>query len=173
MKQYEITILTKEEVKNPPTGGPVAKEIEALGGKIISSSTLGQKQLTYPIKKEKEAYFTTVIFEIDGEKMIELNRKLSLKEEILRHLIILKKTAKVKPEKAVKEPIKTPAEEKTPKEAKKIPELPEIAKMPEIPKPIKPPTVKPVTKKEKAPVELDEEERLTALDKKLDELLKE
>lgn len=158
MKQYEITYLTKEDLKEKP----VAKEIESLGGKIINASSLGQKQLAYKIKKQKEAFFTNILFEIEGEKIIELNRKLGLKEEILRHLIVIsKKTKEVLPKKPKE--IKKPVESKPIKEEKKIEKA--TAKLP---KPEKITATKKTTESE-----IDEKERLKELDKKLEELLKE
>lgn len=163
MKQYEITYLTQEDLKEKP----VAKEIEELGGKIISALPLGQKQLVYKIKKAKEAYFTTVIFDIEGEKVVDLNRKLDLKDEILRHLIVILKLPKEilpKAPKAVKE--KT-VEIETPKV--ELPEEKIEEKAAETPKPTKAVKAEKETKESK----IEEKERLKALDKKLDELLKE
>lgn len=177
MKQYEITIITKEDLKEKP----IVKEIESLGGKIIIVNSLGQKQLAYPVKKEKIAFYTSILFEIEGEKIIELNRKLGLKEEILRHLIIIAKEAKIQPEKKVAK-VKTKTEEIKetvikPSETEKViaqKEEKPIGK-PKAPKKQVLPTKKPTPKKETAPPSagVDEKERLEALDKKLDELLKE
>jgi len=186
MKEYEITFITKENLKE----APVKKEIEALGGKILNISSIGQKNFVYPIKKEKSGVYTTVVFEMDPQKLMDLNKKLGLKDEIIRHLIILYKAAKIE---APKLP-KLPKPEKTlPKEEVKLPEPPkEIEKPKEIEPALKEKkaTVKKVPKKKiEKPVieapkpsketqeiekeEVSEEERLKELDKKLDELLKE
>lgn len=169
MNQYEITYLTKEDLKEKP----LADAIKSLDGKIISALSLGQKQLAYPIKKEKEAYFTTVIFEIEGEKNQELNRKLALKEDVLRYLITSAKITKApeKLEKPAKAPLKKVSPEKPIEEPPKEEKMPK--KLPKIPKPAKPAV--PALKKEKVvePAIESEEERLKELDKKLDELLKE
>ncbi|MCL5406927.1 MAG: 30S ribosomal protein S6 [Patescibacteria group bacterium] len=172
-KQYEITFLTKEDLKEKP----VSKEIEALDGKIISTSTLGQKQLSYKIQKEKEAYFTTVVLEIDPEKIIELNRKLNLKDEILRHLIVIFKKKETSTKITKKEELPTeekpkPEEEKKITEIEKEVETEKAKKEIKTPKKVQIPAVKP-KKVEKPEIELGEEERLKALDEKLDELLKE
>lgn len=173
-KQYEITFLTKEDLKEKP----VLKEIEALDGKIISTSTIGQKQLSYKIQKEKEAYFTTVVFEIAPEKITELNRKFNLKDEILRHLIVIFKKKETSTKVTKKEEL--PTEEKLsgrslraepkPEEEKKITEV-EVKKEVETEKAKK--EIKKPKKTEKPEIELGEEERLKALNEKLDELLKE
>ena len=201
MKTYEITFITKNELEKPL----VKNEIENFGGKITGESKLGQKAFVYPILKEKSGFYTTYTFEMDPEKMQELNRKLTMTEEILRHLIIFIQPSRekaeaqakmapaaieVKPEVAlevapeqeieiapeteiveVEEPetkVKTEAEEKVeePKKAvkkEKIEEAPVAEEKPKAKKMAK-------TKPEVEPVK--EEERLEALDKKLEELLK-
>lgn len=193
MKQYEMTFLTREEIKGAE---PILKEIEALEGKIISTSTIGEKTLAYPVKKEKSAFFTTAIFEITPEKLPDLNRKLALKDDILRHLIIVYKEIKLAPVKErklkpveIKKPVFAPEEpeiseiptfekprpeEQEVKEIKKV-EEPKVKPAPEIKEEKKDLPAKPkVTPKKEIPeAGVSEEERLKALDKKLDELLKE
>ncbi|MGA2666733.1 MAG: 30S ribosomal protein S6 [Patescibacteria group bacterium] len=211
MNKYEITFITKEDLKEEP----VKKEIEALDGKISEVNGLGQKQLAFSIKKETAGYYTAVKFTMAPEKVMELNKKLSLKGEILRHLIIIVKAAQIeapkpakvetkaitepKPEeimipeeKAMIEPavsaLAKPAETEIKavtkeKEAPKIQETPEPSKekpkKETVKKPSKPKIEKPVAepKEESLDVardkEVSTEERLKALDKKLDELLKE
>ncbi|MDO8686832.1 MAG: 30S ribosomal protein S6 [Candidatus Berkelbacteria bacterium] len=183
MKTYEITFITKEDLKEKP----VKEDLEKLGGKILSISGIGEKNFTYPIKKEAKGFYTTISFEIDPVKLIDLNKKLSLHDDILRHLIIIGKTAQVeipklpKPEKEIEAPKK---------EKKEIKDIEDVKEIKEVPKPVKKETVKPLDLvpqgargKEKPKVsakvteiEKDtetEEDRLKALDKKLDELLKE
>lgn len=172
MKQYEITYLSSKDENSL-----ASKEIESLDGKIISSQSLGQKDLFYKIKKEKQAYLTSIVFEIEGEKIPELNQKLALKDEILRYLIVsysvpqeeavkkTKKTKKPEVEKVEKEevvlkPIKTKKEEAETKPEKK--ETPKVKTK-----------VKPKVEKKTIDEEIQEEDRLKALDEKLNELLKE
>lgn len=169
MKIYEITFITKEDLKDKP----LKEDLEKLGGKILSISGIGEKNFTYPIKKETKGFYTTISFEIEPEKLIDLNQKLSLHDDILRHLIIIGKTAQVEMPKLPK-----PAKEiEAPKvEKKEIKEVEEIKGKPEKK------VAKKVIKKEEPKVsakvteiEKDtetEEDRLKALDKKLDELLK-
>lgn len=184
VSSYEITFITKEPFDAAQgRDNPVKKLIESLGGKITKTDSLGQKNFVYPIKKEKSGFYTTVDFEIEPEKVLELNKKISLQEEILRYLLITAKAASIaKPEvKIAKLKVEVPkieAEaivEKVEKPEAKIEEKIEE-------KPAKKTTRKPKAEKPKAePVkkpaieahEENEEERLKALDKKLDELLKE
>ncbi|RLC48119.1 MAG: 30S ribosomal protein S6, partial [Candidatus Cloacimonadota bacterium] len=45
----------------------------------------------YPINKKKEAYYYIIYFQIDSEKIIELEKKYKLMENILRYLILISK----------------------------------------------------------------------------------
>ena len=212
MKIYEITFITREE----PKDSSVKADIEALGGRILSISNMGQKTFVYPIGKDKSGFYSTYLFEIEPEKLQDFNRKLALEEEILRHLIIA-----IRPS---EEAIVTGAEKMAALEVKPVESLPEkteteIIAEPELALEIEPEksieiaseteivaeeaeekieepkkTAKAETKKTEEKVEKpakkeksketvketkpdvpaeDEEERLEALDKKLEELLKE
>lgn len=188
MNQYDITIITKEDLGIEP----VKKEIEALAGNIISSESLGQKKFTYEIKKETTGFYTKIIFEIEPEKLIELNKKLALKGEILRFLILTFKKTVLSPEKKsievekiadkkidekVEEIIQKEKKEESNKEVvkekpkkvakKEAVEIVEAKEIKEEPKKISKAT------KEIEREAVSTEERLKALDKKLDELLKE
>jgi len=182
MKTYEITFITKEDLKEKP----VKKLIDDLGGKILATSSLGEKTFTYPIKKEEKGVYTTVTFEIEPEKLLDLNKKLSLEEEILRHLIIIHKAASVympKPKEMKAEKVVAPELEiAAPKEEKELPAPKEMKKIEKPAKKVEKKVVKPKaekvmhvpTKAEEIEREtISEEDRLKELDKKLDELLKE
>lgn len=193
MKNYEITFITKEDQKDKP----VKTILENLGGKILSVSSIGQKTFAYPIKKEKAGFYTTVNFEIESEKVIDLNKKLALEEDILRFLIIAvthtAQMAQLPTKTKETEIIPEPEKELIPEPEKEI--IVETIKEEKIEKPkkIAKPKVKPAEKPtgqsplggakkvSKAVEELteslaepvSESERLDALDKKLEELLKE
>ncbi len=184
MNKYEITIITKEDAKD----APVKKEIEGLGGKVLEINSLGQRQMIFPIKKETAGYYTVVLFEIDPTKVLELNKKLGLSPAILRHIILVAKAAKVAvPKEKVKESkiLAKPIEIEKPKEIvkkeeekEKPAEKPKIAKekpakkIEKVEAPAEKPKVSPAAKAIEAE-EMSADERLKALDKKLDELLKE
>src|SRR3990167_2129825 len=165
MNKYEITIITKEPLDSARgKEKPVKKEIEALGGKILTVASLCQKQLVYAIKKETAGFYTSLNFEMEPTKVLQLNQKLGLAPEILRHIILLAKAAKVEVPKEVKI-------EKAPE--KHLPALPagppkKTAEKIITPEPELPKVTKGVAKIEEE--ESSTEERLKALDKKLDEL---
>lgn len=179
MQQYEITFLTTEEAKNPGVDSPVAEIINGLSGKIISGSSLGQKQLVYKIKKMGEAYFSTIIFELPPEKITELTRKLNLKDEILRTLIVIHKKSETSLPKISEKKIEEKPFDKAQGKKEEVKEEKEVegtktetkaktkVKLPKITKTL------PAKPEKSAEPEIDEEARLKTLDEKLNELLKE
>ena len=49
---------------------------------------MGRKKLAYPIKKEISGYYYVMTVEADKESIHEFDRKVSINENVLRHLII-------------------------------------------------------------------------------------
>lgn len=82
----------------PDIAKKIKTVIEETGGKIIKEKNLGNKKLAYPIKQVYRGFYILVNFRIDSNKIIELNKKLGLTTEVLRHLITkqLKKNVKEK-----------------------------------------------------------------------------
>jgi len=196
MNQYEVTIITKGNLK----GEPAKKEIVALGGKVLNITDAEERRFAYPIKKEGSGYYSSLLFEIAPEKVLELNKKLGLESVVLRHLIITYKAAKIavpkapavvtEPKKEIEkvevpkikeepviQPIPAAVEEKPAspagreKKAKKVKEA--IKKEEEPKKEVEKPAKRSKETEEAIQKELSAEDRLKALDKKLDELLKE
>lgn len=92
MQTYEITFITRENLGEKP----FKDLLDKADGHILSISSIGERQFMYPIKKETRGIYTTVLFEVSSEKLSDLNRKLTLTEEILRFLITAKKASALK-----------------------------------------------------------------------------
>jgi len=87
---YELLYLIPAPLteKDLPNVSKKVKEIvEKLGGKISKEENLGNKKLAYPIKQIYRGFYLLLNFEIDPKKLIELDQKLKLIPEILRHLV--------------------------------------------------------------------------------------
>lgn len=59
-------------------------------GKVLNRSELGKRFLGYPVKKVREGYFVSFVFELAPEKMDGLKRSLQLAEDILKFTLIVK-----------------------------------------------------------------------------------
>ena len=91
MKDYEImfilsTQLTDEEKK--ANIELVETTLTKAGAVELKTEVLGEKKLAYPIKKEVSGYYYVMTVEVTHETLQEFDRKVSINENVLRHLII-------------------------------------------------------------------------------------
>ena len=91
MKDYEImfilsTQLTDEEKK--ANIELVETTLTKAGAVELKTEVLGEKKLAYPIKKEVSGYYYVMTVEVTNETLQEFDRKVSINENVLRHLII-------------------------------------------------------------------------------------
>ena len=144
MKTYELTYIISSEITNEEAEA-AAKEvnsfIENKEGIILRSEKPVAKTLSYPIKKFGSGYFAVLEFQIEPEKLSELNEKLKKDGKILRHTVIIKNPARIRKERRgtrkpifsteteiVKQKNITVEEEKEDKKPDKKVELKEIEK---------------------------------------------
>jgi len=59
-------------------------------GKVLNRTELGKRLLGYPIKKSKEAYVVSFVFELSPDKAEAFRRSLQLTEGILKFTIVTK-----------------------------------------------------------------------------------
>lgn len=87
MRKYEITYLSVgEENASASLIAPVLATKEA---KIVSVHPWGgRRRLTYPIKKQDQAFFTTVVFEAEPVAVQPIDAALQLNNDVLRFLIV-------------------------------------------------------------------------------------
>lgn len=106
--------------------------IEESGGKVVKEKNLGNKKLAYPIKQIYRGFYLLFYFDINTDKIEELNNKLKLTPEILRHLITkaIKETPKrsFKREEKKEEPKQEKKEEKKDKDKKNKVDLKNLGK---------------------------------------------
>ena len=122
MQHYELLYiisakLTEEEIE--PVNKQVTDLIEKNEGKITLKEGLGKKKLAYPINHNFHGYYELLEFDLTQEKLAEVDNKIKLTNEILRHQIIKKKVKTeedVAREKEIMEKIEQKREEKEKKE---------------------------------------------------------
>jgi small subunit ribosomal protein S6 len=88
LKKYEVTYLTVAEENH--NAGTVASILADNGAKIESVHLWGgRRKLAYPIKKQDQAFYTTVVFEAEPSAVQPIERALSLNDDVLRSLVVL------------------------------------------------------------------------------------
>ena len=91
MRKYEIMFIVKTAMETEGANKlyETYKNLIIEGkGTIENSKELGQKKLAYEINKETNGFYYVVDFTANTETINELDRRLGLDENIIRHLII-------------------------------------------------------------------------------------
>lgn len=95
MQRYELTYLISDEIPE--------EEMKSLQNKVTSliqeeEGILGKenvflrRKLAYPIKGRIQAYLTVSDFQLNPEKLADFEKKLKEIAQILRYLILIKKS---------------------------------------------------------------------------------
>jgi small subunit ribosomal protein S6 len=66
------------------------KETISSGGTLTKTNVWGMRKLAYPIQKKTEGYYVVMEFEAPAEFPKELDRRLRISDDIIRHLIVSK-----------------------------------------------------------------------------------
>lgn len=91
MKWYEGIFILNPQTRAEETDKGIADlegEIKKLQGEIVESRRLGKRTLAYPLHKNREGLYLLIYFKMDPAQLETFNRKLRLKEEVWRHLIL-------------------------------------------------------------------------------------
>jgi len=90
MTKYEVMFIidpTLEDDKKAATVESV-KGIIAADGVVGEVEEVGMKKLAYPIMKHAEGYYVVVKFEGNPTLPKELDRRLRISDNVIRHIII-------------------------------------------------------------------------------------
>ncbi|MBQ0078567.1 MAG: 30S ribosomal protein S6 [Eubacterium sp.] len=92
MTNYEVMFIidpTLEEAVKESTIETV-KEIIAAQGEVGEVDVVGMRKLAYPIMKKSEGYYVVVEFKGETTLPKELDRRLKISDNVIRHIIINK-----------------------------------------------------------------------------------
>ena len=98
--EYELSYLLAPEVAEEKLDletTELLKIISENGGKATESNAPKKRWLAYPVKKQSQAYFGVIYFNIDKENISEIKKNLSFNKNVLRFLIVNKSLKKTKP----------------------------------------------------------------------------
>lgn len=114
---YELTFLVNPNISEKDLADVINQLRDAIAraaGKITKDFFSKRINLAYPVKKLRQAFFITVEFEIDRDKVDSVKIQINSIKSIIRHLIITKLPVKItaKKVKPLKTKIKTKVKEK-------------------------------------------------------------
>jgi small subunit ribosomal protein S6 len=83
---YIIAAALDDEAKDA-----VVETVEGIiadGGEVVKTERIGMKKLAYPILKKNEGYYVLVEFKAPADLPKELDRRLRISDDVIRHMII-------------------------------------------------------------------------------------
>jgi len=90
-RKYELMFITGikgSEEDRSKTIGDVEKLLSSLGGESIEKNLWGERTLSYPINNETKGYYVIFNFTLAPEKVIDIEKKLVIREDIVRFIVI-------------------------------------------------------------------------------------
>ena len=91
MNKYELMFIVKTTMETEAAStlaNNYKNVITENAGEVTNFKDMGQRKLAYEIKKQINGFYYVINFNATSETVKELDRRLGLDENILRHLII-------------------------------------------------------------------------------------
>lgn len=89
--QYELIYVVAPDVGDEKVSA-VHEEVAALvarfEGRIVKTENWGRRRLAYEIKRHTEGTYTLELIEGSGEMLRELDRRLRVLDQVIRHLVV-------------------------------------------------------------------------------------
>jgi len=172
MQHYELTYIlpmtyTVDEI--PGLAKKVTTQLTDYGATIAKETSMGKLKFAYPINKLSHGYYNVVEFDMEGEKTAELETFMRLSEDVVRHMLVIKRI-KSEQELANEQKVR----EKIAKQDQERGSIFDEVDEDETPRPKRPARAKsaPRAAEKSAPAtESEKKEAIADLDKKLDAIL--
>lgn len=82
--KYEMTVILEKEELLKDT----KKILEEVGATVEKEESWGKRDLAYPINKLTSAFYVTLYFTVEKEKLAELKKKLNFTDTMMRYLLL-------------------------------------------------------------------------------------
>ena len=106
MREYEVLYIVRADLEDDKVQDAVKRVntlIERSGGSIERTNLWGKRKLAYEVKHQKEGSYVLQDFQLEPDRVPELESALKITDEVLRHLIV-RKPEKAAPVTAVTPP---------------------------------------------------------------------
>lgn len=92
MNNYELMFIIDSMLEDEKKEATIetVKEIIAADGEVGKVDVWGMRKLAYPIQKKNDGYYVVVEFTAKPELPKELDRRLRISDNVIRHIIINK-----------------------------------------------------------------------------------
>ena len=89
MTNYEVLFIIDPALEDEKKEATIeaVKEIIAAEGEVGNVDVWGMRKLAYPIQKKTEGYYVIIEFKAEPTLPKELDRRLKISDNVMRHLI--------------------------------------------------------------------------------------
>ena len=91
MALFEHVVLLKQDLSSSDLESEIKKHeetISELNGSVVSKESWGLRNLAYPIKNNKKAFYELMNIDLPNENIKKINEKLNLNENIIRYITV-------------------------------------------------------------------------------------
>jgi small subunit ribosomal protein S6 len=90
-RTYELVYIVSPDASDEQVSAihtQVEQTTQKLGGTLVRTDNWGRRKLAYEIQHHKEGTYVLEVLEGGGELMKELDRRLKVVDQVIRHLIV-------------------------------------------------------------------------------------
>ena len=96
MREYEVMLILPPDVEDEGVDAAVERITGILsksGGEVARVDKWGRRRLAYEIARQNEGYYVIVGFKAEPATIPELDRVLSLADDVIRFKVVLRQAA--------------------------------------------------------------------------------
>jgi small subunit ribosomal protein S6 len=91
LRTYELVYIVTPEATEEQIASiheQVEQTTQRMGGSLSKTENWGRRKLAYEIRRQKEGVYVLEVIEGTGELMKELDRRLKVVDQVIRHLVV-------------------------------------------------------------------------------------
>lgn len=92
MNNYEVMFVIDPALEDEKKDAAIerVKEVISSEGEVVNVDVWGLRKLAYPIQKQKDGYYAVIEFKAEPTLPQELDRRLKISDDFIRHIIVNK-----------------------------------------------------------------------------------
>ena len=92
MSNYEVMFVIDPTLDDEKKEAAVerVKEVISSEGEVVNVDVWGMRKLAYPIQKQNDGFYAVIEFKAEPTLPQELDRRLKISDDFIRHIIINK-----------------------------------------------------------------------------------
>lgn len=91
VRTYEAMVIANPQLSDEALEqlkGQLSEVVKRQGGRVLETTLLGRRRLSFPIRKEAEGTYLQVRLEVASGEVVKIQRAVALIESVLRMMVI-------------------------------------------------------------------------------------